>query len=245
MLDPERALRYGLEAPRGLLLVGVPGCGKSLSAKAIAASFSLPLVRLDIGRIYGKYVGESENNFRQAIALLQSCRPCVVWVDEIEKAFAQSSDDGGLSQRIFGEFLYFLQEKPDGLFIVATSNDVSRLPPELLRKGRFDETFFVDLPDRAARHEILKGALQARKQQFHSLDLDEIAGLCQDFSGAELEQLVVSSLYRAFAHHRPITTEDLQVESQKTRPLARGIAPQLAKLRLWAEDNAVFADRQS
>ena len=157
MEDPQRAVEFGLEFPRGVLLVGVPGCGKSLCAKAVAAAWALPLVKLDPGALYDKYIGETEQNFRKAMGSAERLAPLVLWIDEIEKAFAAGGDeDGGTSQRVLGTFLSWLQERRGDVFVVATANDVQRLPAELLRKGRFDETFFVDLPDEAARRAILE-----------------------------------------------------------------------------------------
>ena len=207
MEDPQRAAEFGLEFPRGVLLVGVPGCGKSLCAKAVAAAWSLPLVKLDPGALYDKYIGETEQNFRKAMGSAERLAPLVLWIDEIEKAFAAGGgdEDGGVSQRVLGSFLSWLQERRGDVFVVATANDVQRLPAELLRKGRFDETFFVDLPDEATRAAILDIHLRRRKQAPEGFDLPALARESQGYSGAELEQVVVSALYTAFSAGAPLT----------------------------------------
>ena len=195
MEDPQRAAEFGLEFPRGILLVGVPGCGKSLCAKAVAAAWSLPLVRLDPGALYDKYIGETEQNFRKAVESADRLAPLVLWIDELEKAFAAGGgdEDGGTSLRVLGSFLSWLQERKGDVFVVATANDVQRLPAELLRKGRFDETFFVDLPDEATRASILAIHLRRRKQAPEQFDLAALARESEGYSGAELEQVVVSA----------------------------------------------------
>ncbi|MEM9074688.1 MAG: AAA family ATPase, partial [Myxococcota bacterium] len=216
--DPERAKKFGLSAPRGLLLLGVQGCGKSLTSKAIAAEWRLPLIRLDPGNLYQKFFGESERNLRRAIRIAESMAPCVLWIDEIEKAFGRGDNDGGTSNRIFGTFLSWLQEKKESVFVIATANDISTLPPELLRKGRFDEIFFVDLPSRETREQIFKVHLTRRHRDASTFDLEALANATDGFSGAEIEQVVVSALYSAFAADTDIDDEALLHEATQTRP---------------------------
>ena len=217
------AQAFNLTPPRGILIVGVPGCGKSLTAKVIAREWKLPLLKLDAGRLLDKYIGESEKNFRKAIALVEAMAPVVLWIDEIEKALVSSggSDaDGGLSRRLFGAFLTWLQEKRQDVFVVATANDLAILPPELLRKGRFDEIFFVDLPNPEEREAILKIHLTLRKQEIGHFDLAQIVAGCEGFSGAEIEQAVIASLYRAMAQKRALDTGLILEELRQTVPLS-------------------------
>ena len=240
--EPERAAELGLAFPRGILLLGVPGCGKSLSAKMVAAEWGLPLLRLDPGALYDKYIGESEKNFRRALDTAARLEPAVLWVDEIEKAFHGSGDnDGGVSTRILGTFLSWMQDRTAELFLVATANDVSRLPPELLRKGRFDEIFFVDLPGAEERREILRLHLRRRKQDPAAFDLDALAAAAEGFSGAELEQAVVSALYAALASGERPSTALLRDEIARTRPLSVTRAEEIARLRAWAGERTVGA----
>jgi hypothetical protein len=243
MEDPQRATDFGLEFPRGVLLVGVPGCGKSLCAKAVAAAWALPLVRLDPGALYDKYIGETEQNFRKAMGSAERLAPLVLWIDEIEKAFAAGgAEDGGTSQRVLGSFLSWLQERAGDVFVVATANDVQRLPAELLRKGRFDETFFVDLPDEAARTAILGIHLRKRKQTPDRFDLALLAGQSDGYSGAELEQVVVSALYTAFSTNQPLTTELLLAELTQMPPVASTAREKIAFVRAWADGRTVPAN---
>ena len=222
MQDPGKAAEFGLEFPRGVMLVGVPGCGKSLCAKAVAAAWSLPLVRLDPGALYDKYIGETEARFRKAMGLADRLAPLILWIDEIEKAFAAggADQDGGTSQRVLGTFLSWLQERRGDVFVVATANDVERLPAELLRKGRFDETFFVDLPGEPARAAILAIHLRKRKQRPEDFDVQALARESEGYSGAELEQVVISALYTAFAAGQALTTALLLDELRRTPPIA-------------------------
>lgn len=240
--DPERARRYGLTPPRGLLLLGVQGCGKSLTSKAIAAEWRLPLIRLDPGNLYEKFFGESERNLRRAIRIAESMAPCVLWVDEIEKAFGRGDNDGGTSNRIFGTFLSWLQEKKESVFVVATANDISTLPPELLRKGRFDEIFFVDLPNEGTRAQIFEVHLQRRGREPARFDLPALAAATDGFSGAEIEQVVVSALFGAFSTDGEIDTEALLAEVEATRPLSVTMREKIQQLRAWAHDRAVAAE---
>ena len=236
------AAALNLPAPKGVMLVGVQGCGKSLAAKVIAREWQLPLLKLDTGRLYDKYVGESEKHLRRALATAESMAPVVLWIDEIEKGMAPSGDgdaDGGLSRRLFGSFLTWLQEKRADVFVVATANDLSALPPELLRKGRFDEIFFVDLPDAAEREAILRIHLALRKQDPERLDLTRIVAAAEGFSGAELEQVVIVALLRALQEHRPLDTQLLLDELAATVPLSVSRREDVERLRALAHERFV------
>ena len=239
--DPGRAKEYGLSPPKGLLLIGVQGCGKSLCAKAVAAEWKLPLIRLDPSNLYNRYVGETERNLRRAIKLAEQMAPVVLWIDEIEKSLSQDDADGGPAQRLFGTFLAWLQDKKENVFVIATANDISKLPPELMRKGRFDEIFFVDLPQEEARKRILEIHLERRKRDPAKFDIARIVERTKGFSGAEIEQAVVSSLYTAFSREADLTTEALLEEIELTKPLSVTMAERIAALRDWAKDRAVFA----
>jgi hypothetical protein len=240
--EPERARAFGLPAPKGLLLLGVQGCGKSLCAKAVAHAWGLPLVRLDPASMYQKYFGETEKNFRRATRAAEAMAPVVLWLDEIEKAFGGSDDnDSGTSRRVFGAFLTWMQEKDDQVFVIATANDVSQLPPELLRKGRFDEIFFVDLPDAEAREEIFAVHLRRRSRQPEEFDLGALAADTDGFSGAEIEQAVISGLYAAFAAGEELTTAHLRQEVAQTVPLSVTMRERVDALRTWARERTVPA----
>ncbi|MFW6066786.1 MAG: AAA family ATPase [Myxococcota bacterium] len=242
-LEPERARQFGLSPPKGLLLLGVQGCGKSLCAKAVAREWGMPLVRLDPARLYQKYFGETERNFRRATRTAEAMAPVVLWLDEIEKAFATGDDrDSGTSRRVFGSFLTWLQEKRSDVFVIATGNDVSQLPPELLRKGRFDEIFFLDLPTEEVRREILEVHLRRRDRDPAGFDLGALAAASDGFSGAELEQAVVSALYTAFSKDTDLTTELVLDEIRGTVPLSVTMAEKVEALRRWARTRAVPAD---
>lgn len=232
----DAARDFGLPSPKGLLLLGVQGCGKSLTAKAIATSWKLPLVRLDMGRIYSGLVGSSEENLRKAIRAVESLAPVVLWVDEVEKGLAGSSgsNDTGVSARVFGTLLTWLQEKTSPVFVVATANRIESLPPELLRKGRFDEIFFVDLPSEEERLEIFNIQLKRRKRDPAKFPVAELAKITAQFSGAEIEQLVVSGLYDAFADGVELTADHLMIAAKETPPLAVTMAEGVARLRDWA-----------
>ena len=239
------AREFGLESPRGVLMLGVQGCGKSLCAKVVAADWKMPLLRLDPGVLYQKFVGESESQLRQALHQAEAMAPVVLWIDEIEKAFASASSasaDGGLSKRMFGTLLAWMQDHRHPIFIIATANDVSALPPELLRKGRFDEIFFVDLPNVEAREGILAIHLERRKREPANFDLRKVANAADGFSGAELEQLVIASLYSAYDENQSLTAAHLLAEVEKTSPLSVVAAERLADLRAWARDRCVPAD---
>jgi hypothetical protein len=238
----DEARDFGLPAPKGILLLGVQGCGKSLCAKAVANLWQLPLLRFDIGRMFGSLIGSSEENVRRAIAVAESIAPAVLWVDEIDKAFAgaQSSwgGDGGTTARVFGTFLTWLSEKTAPVFVVATANDISSLPPELLRKGRFDEIFFVDLPAPAEREEIFRIHLARRGRDAAGFDLSQLVGASHDFSGAEIEQGVISALFDAFAERQELTTPHVLAALRETVPLSRTMDEQIDRLRAWAEGRA-------
>ncbi|MEZ5116565.1 MAG: AAA family ATPase [Candidatus Nanopelagicales bacterium] len=237
------AREFGLEPPRGVLLTGVPGCGKSLVAKSLARTWHMPLALLDAGRLYGSYVGESESRLRAGLEAVEVMSPVVLWVDEIEKGFAPQSGagDGGVSQRVLATFLRWLQERPDGVFLVATANDVDRIPPELLRRGRFDEIFFVDLPQRGEREQIVRLHLADRRRDPAVFDLAAIAAATEGFSGAEIESVVVGALYQAFASGGDVTTELLLAEAAETVPLSRMRSEDVARIRAWATSRAVAA----
>ena len=236
------ARQFGLPAPRGILLLGVQGCGKSLCAKAVANQWQLPLLRFDMGRMFGSLVGSSEENIRRAIAIVESIAPTILWVDEIDKAFAgvQGSGvtDSGTTARVLGTFLTWLSEKTAPVFVVATANDIGHLPPELLRKGRLDEIFFVDLPGREERGEIFAIHSERRGRSAAGFDLDALAAASQDFSGAEIEEAVVSGLYEAFYSRQPLTTRHVLEAIRQTVPLAHTMREQISELRLWAEGRA-------
>jgi hypothetical protein len=239
------AREFGLDPPRGILLLGVQGCGKSLCAKAVAADWNLPLLRMDPGVLYQKYIGESENRLREALAQAEAMAPVILWIDEIEKAFASAateSADGGLSQRMFGTLLSWMQDHKSPIFMVATANNIASLPPELMRKGRFDEVFFVDLPNAAARRKILAIHLARRKRVASHYDLDRLATETEGFSGAELEQLVLSAMYAAFAEGKDLTNEHLRAEIKATKPLSVLMGERVAELRAWAASRCVPAD---
>jgi hypothetical protein len=228
------ARALNLEPPRGVLIVGVQGCGKSLAAKFIAREWGLPLLKLDAGRLYEKYIGDSEKNFRRATTMAAAMAPVVLWIDEIEKAFAQANtadSDGGLSQRLFGSFLTWLQEKRAEVFVVGAANDVMRLPPELLRKGRFDEIFFVDLPSAEERVSILTIHLRLRHQDPQRFDLAGLVDATEGFSGAEIERAVISALYRALQKRTAPTTEMILEAIGSTVPLSVSRREDIARIR--------------
>jgi len=208
----------------------------------VASEWGLPLLRLDPSNLYQKYFGESERNLKRAIKTAESMAPVVLWLDEIEKALGQGDQDGGTSQRVFGTFLAWLQEKKESVFVIATANDISKLPPELLRKGRFDEIFFVDLPDAATRAEILAVHLEKRGRDPGRFDLAALGERAHGFSGAELEQVVVSGLFSAFAEGVDVSDAVLASEIDATRPLSVTMAEKISALREWASTRAVMAD---
>jgi len=225
-------------------LLGVQGCGKSLAAKAAAGALGVPLLRLDFGLLYNKYYGETERNLRRALDTAEIMAPCVLWMDEIEKGVAtsQSDDDDGLSRRILGELLTWMSEKKQPVFLVATANDISRLPPELVRKGRFDETFFVDLPLPSHRREILLIHLRKRNLDPARFDLAKLVEATDGFSGSEIEQAIVSAMYSAHAQGREVSLADLLAEVNQTRPLSVMMSEKVEALREWAADRTVRCD---
>jgi hypothetical protein len=231
-----------LDPPRGVLLLGVQGCGKSLAAKAAAGIFGVPLLRLDFGILYSKYYGETEKNLRKALETAEVMAPCVLWVDEIEKGSAVGTEDDGLSRRVLGTMLTWMSERKAPVFMVATANDISCLPPELVRKGRFDEIFFVDLPVKENRQEILRIHLRKRGLEPDRFDVTALADATEGFSGSEIEQAIVSCMYTAHAQARVPSSEDLLGEIKQTRPLSVLMAEKVAELREWAADRTVPCD---
>ncbi|WP_197024661.1 AAA family ATPase [Cellulomonas sp. KRMCY2] len=231
-----------LDPPRGVLLLGVQGCGKSLAAKVAAGTFGVPLLRLDLAAVHDKYVGESERKLRESLATADVMAPCVVWIDEIEKGLATSDSDTGSSQRLLGMFLTWLAEKRGRVFVVATANDIAQLPPELIRKGRFDEIFFVDLPDEATRADVLRIHADRREVALTDGDLRILAQQSGGFSGAELEQAVVSAAYAAHADGGPVGPSHVLAELRATRPLSVVMAERVAALRAWAAERTVPAN---
>jgi len=233
----DEARTFGLPQPKGLLLLGVQGCGKSLTAKAIASRWRLPLVRLDMGRIFAGFIGSSEENVRKAIRIAEGVAPCVLWIDEIEKGLSGTSggeSDGGTTARVFGALLTWMQEKTAPVFIVATANRITDLPPELLRKGRFDETFFIDLPSLRERAEIFAIHLRRRGRDEGEFDLFELAQEAAGFSGAEIEQAVIAGLYQAFETRGALTQAHVLAALAETRPLSATMSEDIARLREWA-----------
>lgn len=245
----ERARQYGLPHPRGLLLVGIQGTGKSLTAKAIAHHWHLPLLRLDVGRLFAGLVGESESRTRQMIQLAEALAPCVLWIDEIDKAFAgvDGRGDSGTTSRVFGTFITWLAEKSSPVFVVATANDIRALPPEMLRRGRFDEIFFVGLPSQDERRAIFTVHLsRLRPHNLQSYDIDRLAYETPDFSGAEIEQILVEAMHIGFSQNRDFTTDDIVEAASQIIPLARTAQDQIRMLQDWAATGRVrLASRQS
>lgn len=239
------AVDFGLDTPRGILLLGIPGTGKSLSAKAIANTWKFPLLRLDIGKVYAGIVGASEENIRSALSLAEAISPCVLWIDEIEKGLSgvksSGSTDGGTSSRVLGTFLTWLQEKKKSVFVVATANDVSQLPPELLRKGRVDEIFFVDLPTEKARKEIIEICLKRKKRLVKDFDLDKLAKESKGFSGAEIDEAIKEGLFTAFDQGNQLNDSYILDAMRRTYPLSKTMAEAIQSLRQWAKARAVDA----
>jgi len=239
------AAEFGLQAPRGVLMLGVQGAGKSLCAKAIATAWRQPLLRLDPGCLYASFIGESERNLRDALRQTEAMSPVILWIDEIEKAFASAasrSADGGLSQRMFGTLLTWLQEREAPVFVVATANDIEALPPELLRKGRFDEIFFIDLPEPGVRAEIFAIHLRKRGRDPESFDLNTIADAAEGHSGSEIEQAVISALHEAYSDRAELDTERILTAITSSPPLSVTMAESVEALRIWAKGRCVPAD---
>lgn len=232
----------GLDPPRGLLLLGVQGGGKSMAAKAVAGAWGLPLLRLDFATLYNKYYGETERNLRESLRTASTMAPCVLWIDEIEKGLSTDRDSGGPSKRILGTLLTWMAERKNKVFLVATANDIESLPPELLRKGRFDEIFFVDLPAPEVRARIFEIHLAMREQEPSTFDLDTLATAADGFTGAEIEQAVVSALYTAHARGETLDTGHVRTEIDNTRPLSVLMAEKINHLRSWASERTVPAD---
>ncbi|HEY1467876.1 MAG TPA: AAA family ATPase [Candidatus Acidoferrum sp.] len=238
--------RFGLVPPKGVLIMGVQGCGKSLAARAIAGEWAYELVRLDAGALYDKYIGESEKRLKKALDLAQKLAPVVLWIDEIEKAFASAGTSGdadaGLSQRLLATLLTWMQDRESGVFLAATSNNITVLPPEMMRKGRFDEIFFVDLPRETVRELLFTLHLKKRGRDASGFDVAKLAGASEGFSGAEIEQAIAAGLYTAFNKKQQLSTDVLLAEIQSTRPLSVTRAEEIAAIREWAKSRAVSAD---
>ena len=239
----ERAREYGLPQPKGMLILGVPGCGKSLIAKTTSRLWGLPILRLDMGRVYdGSMVGRSEANLRNALRTAESISPAILFIDELDKSFAggtgSADSDGGTSSRIFGSFLTWMQEKPSPVFVMATANRIERLPGEFLRKGRFDEIFFVDLPTQQEREEIFRIHLSKRRDDIERFDLPQLATMSDGFSGAEIEQAIIAAMYEAFAQDREFVQIDIIAALKATLPLSRTMMEQVTALREWARQRA-------
>jgi SpoVK/Ycf46/Vps4 family AAA+-type ATPase len=237
-----KARDFGLPLPKGILLIGVPGCGKSLTAKAVGAAWQMPLLRLDVGKIFGGLVGASEENIRKALKTAEAIAPAVLWLDEMEKGFSgtgsSNMSDGGTTSRVFGTFVTWMQEKTSPVFVIATANDVRALPPELMRKGRFDEIFFVDLPSREERKTIVEIHLKKKRRDPAAIDLGKIVEATPEFSGAELEQVVVSALYDAFDGNIDVGTDGLVASAREIVPLAVTMKEGIDNMREWAKTRA-------
>jgi SpoVK/Ycf46/Vps4 family AAA+-type ATPase len=242
----DQARQFGLEPPKGVIILGVQGCGKSLCARAVAGEWNLPLVKFDTAAVYDKYIGETEKRIRKVFKVAEGLAPCVLWIDELEKVFAGSgpdsaSADAGVSSRLLASFLSWMQERKAPVFVAATCNNVTVLPPELIRKGRFDELFFVDLPNMAERKQIFAIQLTKRKRNPADYDLDRTAMAAHGFSGAEIESAVQTALYAAFSRKQELTSEDLLAALSSTIPLSITRAEEIATLRGWAQQRAVWA----
>ena len=242
----EEAAAFGLPAPKGLALIGIPGTGKSLTAKMIGGLWRLPLLRLDIGAVFGSLVGESEERVRRALHLAETVAPCVLWIDELEKGLGGGDLDGGTAQRVFGTILTWMQEKTAPVFVVATANDVTALPPETLRRGRFDEIFFLDLPTEEERREIITVHLRKRRRDPGVFDVHHLAQISDGFTGAELEQAIVDALYHAFPEDRDVRTADITAAISRSVPLSRSQREVIERLRAWLREgraqSASFAE---
>ena len=237
-----QASNYGLPTPRGLLLVGIQGTGKSLTAKAIATEWQLPLLKLDVGKLFGGIVGESESRLRQMIEVSETLAPCILWIDEIDKAFSinESNGDSGTSNRVLATFISWLSEKTKPVFVVATANNVDRLPLEIIRKGRFDEIFFLDLPQKQEREQIFKIHIQEfRPNSWECFNYKQLAQLSDSFSGAEIRQSVIEGMYQAFYEKREVTTEDISLALKEFIPLANLESNQMSKLKNWATSGQI------
>lgn len=241
------ASKFGLPAPKGVLLLGAPGCGKSLTAKAISTAWQMPLLKLDFGKIFSSFVGNSEENMRRALKVAEGIAPAILWIDEIEKGLAgsmghSSTSDGGVGARVFGTFLTWMQEKKSTVFVVATANKIEALPPELLRRGRFDEIFFIDLPKAKARAEIFTIHLKNKKRSADKFAIQQLVQITEGFSGSEIEHVITEGLYKAFNQGRELVTEDIVSAVKETIPLSVTYAEELQKNRHWAHQRARQAD---
>jgi len=241
-----QARQFGLEPPKGVIILGVQGCGKSLCARAVAGEWKLPLVKFDTAAVYDKYIGETEKRIQKVFKVAEGLAPCVLWIDELEKVFAGSgpdsaSADAGVSSRLLASFLSWMQERKAPVFVAATCNNVSVLPPELIRKGRFDELFFVDLPNAGERKQIFSIQLAKRKRNAADFDLERIAERAKGFSGAEIESAVQTALYAAYSRKQELVTDDLVKALETTVPLSTTRAEEIAELRAWAKERAVWA----
>ena len=246
----DRARQFGLDPPKGVIILGVQGCGKSLCAQAVAGEWKLPLVKFDTAAVYDKFIGETEKRIQKVFQVAEGLAPCVLWIDELEKVFAGSgpdsaSADAGVSSRLLASFLSWMQERKPAVFVAATCNNITVLPPELIRKGRFDELFFVDLPNPAERRQIFSIQLTKRKRNPAAYDLDGLAAAAEGFSGAEIESSVQTALYAAFAHKQELGTEDLLTALSSTVPLSVTRAEEIEQLRAWAKGRAVWASQET
>ena len=241
----QKAADFGIDIPKGVLLLGLPGCGKSLTAKCIARAWNYPLLRFDLGKVFGGIVGQSEANMRRALDVATTIAPCVLWIDEIEKGLSglSSSDrtDGGTASRVFGSLLTWMQEKKEPVFVVATANNIEQLPPELLRKGRFDEIFFVDLPSKEERKEIFKIHIESKHRKVDDFDLTKLVNCSNGLTGAEIGSLVSDALFNAFTANRDLKTEDIVDERKKITPLSTIMSEKITSLRTWAKNRARLA----
>lgn len=243
----KEAADFGLPWPKGILLLEIPGCGKSLTAKSVSSLWGMPLLRLDMGRLFGSFIGESEENMRQALRLAESIAPTVLWIDEVEKGLSgvksSGSSDAGTTARVFGSFVTWMQEKTSAVFVVATANDISLLPPELLRKGRFDEIFFVDLPNLEERKKIFQIHIKKRGRQPKNFNLNLLAEKSANYSGSEIEQAIISALFDAFYNKQDLTTEGILRALQETVPLSVTMKEDIDYLRSWAKTRARYASK--
>lgn len=240
-----KARDYGIDTPKGVLLLGLPGTGKSLTAKSIAKTWKFPLLRFDLGKVFGGIVGQSESNMRKALDVATTIAPCVLWIDEIEKGLSglSSSDrtDGGTASRVFGTLLTWMQEKTEPVFVVATANNIESLPPELLRKGRFDEIFFVDLPSHKERKEIFKIHIKAKNRDPKAFDLELLADKTAGLTGAEIGAVVSDALFNSFSNQTDLSNQDILDEKEKITPLSLVMAEKITSIRLWAKNRARMA----
>ena len=241
----DEAKKYGLPNPKGVLLVGIPGCGKSLAAKGLAQNWNVPLIKCDLGKLFGSYVGDTEANTRKALKTAEAMAPCVLWIDEIEKGLAGAGsggkNDSGVSSRMFASILTWMQEKEAPVYVIATANSITALPQELLRKGRFDEIFFVDLPNEEERKEIINIQLKKKNRKPENFNIDSISKKCEKFTGAEIEEAVVSAMFNAYSDNgREIEDADIISAMESIKPAAEGIMEETVKnLQTWAKEQGV------